>query len=138
MAGDGGGFGGCGVERRRRGGAAASGGASLGKSHKHNPGLSFEHGLHWEVAGVTGNPSRGSGGGGSGRRRRQAARGGSGTTARMREREKAEVKREKWLASILTPLRAPAAACGGEEAVERRRNGWPKLGNGGRRRSSVR
>jgi hypothetical protein len=76
-----------------------------GVSRKRVLGLGFERGLHLEVAGVMGNPSRGSGGNRSGQRRRPAAKGCSGMTVRSREREKAEGKREKWLASILTPLR---------------------------------
>jgi hypothetical protein len=59
--------------------------------------------LHWEVAGITGNPSRGSGGGGSGRRQWPVVRGGSG-----RRRGRVSVRRQ--LASILTPL---LSSCGG-------------------------
>jgi hypothetical protein len=56
------------------------------------PGIGFKCGLHWEIAGVTGNRSRGTGGGGDGCRRQPAASGGLGLTARLRGREKAEGK----------------------------------------------
>jgi hypothetical protein len=82
-----------------------------------------------EVAGSTGNTSRGSEGGGSGRRWRPAARSGSGSSARSREREKAEEKRENGSRASLPHGGASAAACGGEEAAEWRRDGRPKLGN---------
>jgi hypothetical protein len=50
-----------GATHRRRGGAAGDGGSSPGKARKCAPGLGFERGLHWEVPGSTGNPSRGLG-----------------------------------------------------------------------------
>jgi hypothetical protein len=68
-------------------------------------------------------------------RRRGAAR--ERRRGRMSARRQGERGKNGWRAS-LPHSGAPAAACGGEEAAERRRDGWPKLDNGGRRRSSVR
>jgi hypothetical protein len=86
-------------------------------TRKRVPSLDFERGLHWEVAGITGNQSRGSGGGGSGRRRRPAVRGGSGLTARSRGSEKAEEKRENGWRASLPHGGASAVTCGGGEVV---------------------
>jgi hypothetical protein len=52
-------------------------------------------------------------------------------------RRQGERGKSGWRAS-LPHYGAPTAACGGEEAAERQRGERPKLGNGGRRRSSVR
>jgi hypothetical protein len=109
-----------------------------GVTCKRVPGLGFECGLHWEIAGITGNRSRGSGAGGNGRGRRPAVRGGAGSMARSRGRGKEGGKRENGWQASLPRCGAFAAAGGGEEAVERRCDVRPKLGNGVRWRSSGR
>jgi hypothetical protein len=99
-----------------------------GVTRKRVLSLGFERGLHWEVAGGTGNSSSGSGGGGSDRRWRPAVRGGSRRRrGRVCTRRQGKRGKSDWRAS-LPHCGAPAVACGGEEAAERRRDGRPKLG----------
>jgi hypothetical protein len=66
---------------------------------KRAPGLGFERGLHWEVANIIRNRSRGLGGDGAGRSGDGVASGGSGSTVRpcgcgeARERERSSEER---------------------------------------------
>jgi hypothetical protein len=126
-------------------GAAArqSGGGSPGRTWKRAPGLGFECGLHWEIADVISNRSRGLGGDGAGRSGGAAVNGGLGTPANDRERTKASGRRR-------SGGRASLPHCGALVALVRRRKGaelWrgelPKCGSrsgitlaGGPRRSA--
>jgi hypothetical protein len=91
-----------GARRCRRGGAAADGGGSPGKACKRAPSLDFERGLHGEIAGSTGNPSRGFGGSGIDQSGCAAVSGGSGRTARSREHKKARKRGKERPVRILT------------------------------------
>jgi hypothetical protein len=101
-----------------------------GVTRKHVAGLGFECGLHWEIAGITGNRSRGSRGGGNNRRRRPAARGGSGSTARLHGRRKAWKRGKERPARILTTTEASGPLARRRGAAERWCGDCLKLGNG--------
>jgi hypothetical protein len=78
---------------------------------KRVSGLGFERGLHREIAGATGDPSKGSGWRGGGRRRAHgggARLQGSGVESGTREGWE---KREKLLARTLTTTRSFWSAC---------------------------
>jgi hypothetical protein len=109
---------------RQRVSAAARGGERRSiawETRKCAPDLGFEHGLHWEIAGSTGNSSEGFGGCGIGRSGGTAASDGSGSTARPCGRGEAR-ERKRSGGRVFSPrCEAPGAFVHRRGAVKRRR-----------------
>jgi hypothetical protein len=119
---------GCGGAKRRRWGGERR--RFTGVMSEHVAGLGFECGLHWEIAGIASNQSRGSGGSGNDGRRWPAVRGVSGSTTRSHGRGKAWKRGKERPARILTTTEASGPLARWRGAAEWWCGEHPKLGNG--------